>query len=74
MIKQCYERPYMNIIYQQYSAAEIFGMLVNTYRPQDVSNATISDVFEQEFISCVYDKTLTLNEIMQRVEEEIISV
>lgn len=73
-MKGCYERPYMDIQYQQYSAAEIFGMLVNTYKLQDVSNATISDVFEQEFISCVYDKTLTLEGIMEQVEEKIISV
>lgn len=74
LIRQCYERPYMDIYYQQYSAAEIFGMLVNTYKLQDMSNVTISDVLEQEFISCVYDKSLTLNEIMELVEEKIISV
>lgn len=74
MMRQSYERPYMNIQYQQYSAAEIFGMLVNTYRIRDNSNATISDVFEQEFITCVYDKKLTLNEIMERVEEKILSI
>lgn len=74
LIKQCYERPYMDIYYQQYSAAEIFSMLVNTYILQDMSNVTISDVLEQEFISCVYDKSLTLDEIMELVEEKIISV
>ena len=74
MMRQSYERPYMDILFQQYSAAEIFGMLVNTYRLQDNSNATISDLFEQEFITCVYDKALTLNEIMDQVEEKIISI
>lgn len=74
MMNQCYERPYLDIHYQQYSAAEIFAMLVNTYKFQDEANTTISDVFEQEFISSVYDKTLTLDEIMRRVEEKIISV
>lgn len=74
MMRQCYERPYMTIQYQQYSAAEIFGMLVNTYRLQDNSNATISDLFEQEFITCVYDKTLTLSDIMNQVEDKIVSL
>lgn len=73
MIRQCYERPYIDIQYQQYSAAEIFGMLVNTYKLSDNSNATISDVFEQDFISRVYNKSLTLNGIMAQVEEQIIS-
>lgn len=73
MMKQCYERPYMHIQYQQYSAAEIFGMLVNTYRLSDNSNGTVSDVFEQEFISCVYNKKLTLDQIMEQVETKIIS-
>lgn len=73
-MRQCYERPYMTIQYQQYSAAEIFGMLVNTYRLQDNSNATISDLFEQEFITCVYDKALTLSEIMDQVEDKIVSL
>lgn len=74
LVKQCYERPYKDIRYQQYSSAEIFSMLVNTYNLQDNSNATISDVFEQEFITSVYDKSLTLNDIMQRVEEKIITI
>ena len=74
IMRQCYERPYINIQYQQYSAAEIFGMLVNTYRLQDNSNATISDLFEQEFITSVYNKALTLNEIMNLVEEKIVSL
>lgn len=73
MMKQSYERPYMHIQYQQYSAAEIFGMLVNTYRLSDNSNGTVSDVFEQEFISLVYDKKLTLDQIMEQVETKIIS-
>lgn len=73
-MRQCYERPYINIHYQQYSAAEIFGMLVNTYRLQDNSNATISDLFEQEFITSVYNKVLTLNQIMDLVEEKIVSL
>ncbi len=74
MMKQSYERPYMHIQYQQYSAAEIYGMLVNTYKLSDNTSATVSDVFEQDFISCVYDKSLTLDEIMKQVEMKIISV
>lgn len=74
MIKGYYERPYKDIRYQQYSSAEIFSMLVNTYKLQDNSNATISDVFEQDFISSVYDKSQTLNDIMQQVEEKIIAL
>lgn len=71
-MKQVYERPYRDILYPRYSSAEIFGMLVNTYKLQDVSNATISDVFDQNFISKVYDKRDTLNGIMIKVEKEII--
>lgn len=74
IVRQSYERPYRNILYPQYSAAEIFGMLVNTYKLPDNSNATISDLFEQEIISCVYDKSLTLDEIMDKVETKIISI
>lgn len=74
IVRKCYERPYMDIHFQQYSPAEIYGMLVNTYKLQDNVSATISDVFEQEFITCVYDKKLTLDGIMKRVEEKIISV
>lgn len=73
-VKEYYERPYKDIKYQQYSSAEIFSMLVNTYNLQDNSNATVNDVFEQEFITSVYNKKLTLNDIMQRVEEKIISI
>lgn len=72
MMKQVYERPYKDIIYKQYSAAEIFGMLMSTYKLSDFSDASIGNVFEQEFITRVYDKALTLNEIMEKVEEEII--
>ena len=74
MMKNCYDRPYMDIYYRRYSPAEIFGMLVNTYRIPDMPNTTISDVFEQEFITSVYDELLTLDEIMQQVEDEIISM
>lgn len=74
LMRQDYERPYMDIQYQQYSAAEIFGMLVKTYKLQDNSNVTISDLFEQEFITCVYNRDMTLNEIMDKVEEKIISM
>lgn len=74
MIRQCYERPYKDIRYKQYSSAEIFSMLVNTYKLQDNSNATVNDVFEQEFITGVYDKSMTLNDIMKQVEEQIVSV
>lgn len=73
MIWRDYERPYKNIYYSQYSSAEIFSMLVNTYKLLDLSNATVSDVFEQEFITSVYDKSMTLNEIMECVEEKIVS-
>jgi len=72
MISKVYERPYKDIIYKQYSAAEIFGMLMSTYKLSDFSDASIGNVFEQEFITRVYDRTLTLNQIMQKVEEEII--
>lgn len=72
IVKQAYDRPYKDIHYKQYSSAEIFGMLMNTYKLLDLPNATISDVFEQEFITRVYKKNLTLNQIMDRVEEEII--
>ncbi len=72
MMRQVYERPYKDINYKQYSAAEIFGMLMSTYKLSDFSDAAIGNVFEQEFITRVYDKALTLNQIMDKVEEEII--
>ena len=72
MMRLAYERPYKDIIYKQYSAAEIFGMLMSTYKLSDFSDASIGNVFEQEFITRVYDRNLTLNQIMERVEEEII--
>lgn len=72
MMRAVYERPYKDIQYKQYSSAEIFSMLVNTHKLLDFSNATISDVFEQDFITHVYDKLLTLNQIMEKVEEEIV--
>lgn len=73
-MKQVYERPYKDIKYQRYSSAEIFGMLVNTYKLQDVADATISDLFDQKFISEVYDKYDTLDGIMLKVEKEIIDL
>ena len=72
MMRQVYERPYKDIIYKQYSAAEIFGMLMSTYKLSDFSDASIGNVFEQEFITNVYDRRLTLDQIMEKVEEEII--
>ncbi len=71
-IKHAYERPYKDVMYPRYSSAEIFGMLVNTYKLQDVTNATISDLFDPKFISKVYDKKDTLEGIMRKVENEII--
>ena len=47
-------------------------MLMSTYKLSDFSDASIGNVFEQEFITRVYDRNLTLNQIMERVEEEII--
>lgn len=71
-MRQVYERPYKDIIYNQYTAAEIFSMLMSTYKLSDFSDAAISNVFEQDFITNVYDRALTLEQIMEKVEEEII--
>ena len=60
------------MFYKQYTAAELYSMLVNTYHPSRPLNATLSDVFNQEFVIQAYDKGITMDEIMDRVEEKIV--
>lgn len=71
ILKECYSRPYKDLTYKQYTAAELYSMLVNTYHPSRPLNATLSNVFNQEFVIQAYDKQMTMDEIMNRVEEEI---
>ena len=70
-INEYYERPYQTIIYSQYSAAEIFKMLISTYEMAE-SSQTVSDVLSEDFISKAYDKRSTLNSIMEKVEALIV--
>ena len=69
-LKETYERPYSNVLYQRYSVAEIFRMLISTYR-LDGSSQTLSDVFSENYITAAYSDKLTLNEIMEIVEKSI---
>ena len=70
-IQDTYERPFHDVIYDRYSAAEIFKMLVATYRSDDAPFQSISDVFEESFIAEAYNKRRSLTQIMEKVGKNL---
>ncbi len=50
MIKNVYTRPFYEIPYKRYSAAEMYSMLVSTYKNEDAMFSSVNDVFDEEFI------------------------
>lgn len=70
-IKNVYTRPFFDIQYRRYSAAEIYGMLVSTYTNEDTVFTTVNDVFDEEFISLEYNEKLTMVKIMQNVTKRV---
>lgn len=72
ILNQDYERPYMEERFERYSSAELFSMLVQTYQERG-QVVTINDIFDELFISRVYNTKLTIDEIMDEVREEIVS-
>ena len=70
-IKNVYTRPFFDIQYRRYSAAEIYAMLVSTYTNEDTMFTTVNDVFDEEFISLEYNEKLTMVKIMQNVTKRV---
>ena len=69
-IKEFYSRPYYDVIYTHYSAAEIYSMLVSLYRG-DVEKdfSSVNDVLDEEFIIRAYNKKKDLRKIMNQVKK-----
>ena len=67
-IKEFYSRPYFDIEYKRYSAAEIYSMLVSLYRSDDDRDfVSVNDVLDEEFIIRAYDQKKNLKKVMAQV-------
>ena len=71
MIKSVYTRPFYEISYKRYSAAEMYSMLVSTYKNDDVMFSSVNDVFDEEFIIKAYNEKLSMAKIMENVTKII---
>ena len=71
MIKSVYMRPFYEISYRLYSAAEIYSMLVSTYKSDDAMFSSVNDVFDEEFIIRAYNERLSMVKIMENVTKMI---
>ena len=70
-LRDTYERPFHDVSYVRYSAAEMFKMLVSTYWDENVAFQSISDVFEESFISEAYSERSSLTQIMDKVGKNL---
>lgn len=70
-IKDTYERPYYDVPYLRYSAAEMFKMLVATYRNEDAAFLSVNDVFDETFIAEAYNERNTMVQIMEKVGKHL---
>ena len=71
MIKNVYTRPFYEISYKRYSAAEMYSMLVSTYKNDDAMFSSVNDVFDEEFIIKAYSERLSMTKIMENVKKMI---
>lgn len=71
MIKSVYTRPFYEIPYKRYSAAEMYSMLVSTYKNEDAMFSSVNDVFDEEFIIKAYNEKLSMAKIMEKVTKII---
>lgn len=71
MIKSVYTRPFYEISYKRYSAAEMYSMLVSTYKNDDAMFSSVNDVFDEEFIIKAYNEKLSMDKIMEKVTKII---
>ncbi|RKI29523.1 hypothetical protein D7V82_06550 [bacterium 1xD8-6] len=71
MIKNVYTRPFYEIPYKRYSAAEMYSMLVSSYKNDDVMFSSVNDVFDEEFINRAYNERLSMVKIMEKVTKII---
>lgn len=71
MIKNVYTRPFYEISYKRYSAAEMYSMLVSTYKDDDAMFSSVNDVFDEEFIIKAYNEKLSMVKIMENVTKII---
>lgn len=71
MIKNVYTRPFYEIPYKRYSAAEMYSMLVSSYKNDDVMFSSVNDVFDEEFIIKAYNEKLSMVKIMENVTKII---
>lgn len=71
MIKNVYTRPFFEIPYKRYSAAEMYSMLVSTYKNDDAMFSSVNDVFDEEFIIKAYSEKLSMAKIMEKVTKII---
>lgn len=71
MIKNVYTRPFYEIAYKRYSAAEMYSMLVSTYKNDDAMFSSVNDVFDEEFIIKAYSEKLSMAKIMEKVTKII---
>lgn len=70
-IKNVYARPFYEIFYKRYSAAEMYSMLVSTYKNDDAMFSSVNDVFDEEFIIRAYNEKLSMVKIMENVTKII---
>ncbi len=71
-IKEFYTRPYYDVLYKRYSAAEIYSMLVSVYRGDDERDfVSVNDVLDEEFINKSYSDKKDLKKIMSLVEKKM---
>lgn len=71
MIKSVYTRPFFEIPYKRYSAAEMYSMLVSSYKNDDAMFTSVNDVFHEEFITRAYNEKLSMVKIMENVTKII---
>lgn len=71
MLKNVYTRPFFEISYRRYSAAEMYSMLVSTYKNDDAVFSSVNDVFDEEFIIKAYSEKLSMIKIMENVTKII---
>lgn len=71
MIKNVYTRPFFEISYKRYSAAEMYSMLVSSYKNEDAMFSSVNDVFDEEFIIKAYNEKLSMVKIMDHVTKII---
>ena len=70
-LREFYDRPYFDIPYKRYSAAEIYSMLVSGYRNDDRDFGSVNDVLDEEFINKAYNEKKSLRKIMDLVGKEM---